>query len=128
MSQADVAFLHQQYIRQSSGQGWGEAAAVAVLLGFKPIAGDDRLARHADRDGVEWEAVLADKTWSSTERLLIATAAGAWSGQRTMVDISRVAYLDDNFLRTWMDIIRARTQGHVPGRPESSKQPGGDHP
>ena len=127
MSQADVAFLRQEYIRQSTGQGWGEAAAVAVLLGFKPIASDDRLARHADRDGIEWEAVLTDKTWSSGERLLIATAAGVWSGQRTIVDISRVAYLDNAFLGTWMDIIRACTEGHVPDRPESGKQPDGDH-
>ena len=127
MSQAYVAYLRQEYIRQSTGQGWGEAAAVAVLLGFKPIAGDKRLARHADRDGLDWEAILADKTWSPSERFLIATAAGAWSGQRTMIDISRVAYLDDNFFSTWMDIIRACTHGHVPNCPESGERPGGDH-
>ena len=51
MSQADIAFLRQEYIRQSTAQRWGEAAAVAVLLGFEPIAGDDRLARHASRGG-----------------------------------------------------------------------------
>ena len=127
MSQADIAYLRHEYIRKSTRHPWGEAAAVAVLLGFAPIAGDDRLARHADRDGIDWGAVLADKSWSSGERFLIATAAGAWSGQRTMIDISRIAYLDDTFLRAWMDIIRACTHGHVPGCPESSKQPEGDY-
>jgi hypothetical protein len=126
MSQADIAVLRREYVRQSTGQRWGEAAAVAVLLGFEPIAGDDRLARHASRGGIAWDEVLADKTWSPGERFLIATAAGAWSGRRTMIDISRVAHLDDAFLGTWMDIIRACTDGYVPGYP-GSKWPGGDH-
>jgi hypothetical protein len=126
MSRAVIAFLRQEYIRQSTGQRWGEAAAVAVLLGFERIAGDDRFARHARRDGIAWDAVLADKTWSTGERFLIATAAGAWNGRRTMIDISRVAYLDDAFFGTWMDIIRARMDGHVPGCP-GSQWPGGDH-
>ena len=126
MSHADIAFLRQDYISRSTRQPWGEAAAVAVLLGFEPIASDDRLARHAGRDGIEWDAVLADKTWSPGERFLIGTAAGAWSGRRTMIDISRVAYLDDAFLTTWMDIIRARTNGRVPGY-LGIKSPSGDH-
>ncbi|HEX7164382.1 MAG TPA: hypothetical protein VF223_24455 [Trebonia sp.] len=125
MSQADIAYLRQEYIRQSTVQPWGEAAAVAVLLGFEPIAGDNRLARHADRDGIDWDDVLADKTWSTGERFLIATAAGAWNGRRTQVDISRVAYLDDAFFGTWIDIIFACRHGQVPDL--GSKLPGGDH-
>jgi hypothetical protein len=124
MSQADVAHLRQEYIRQTTGQPWGEAAAVAVLLGFEPVAGDNRLARHAGRDGIDWDAVLADKTWSTGERFLIATAAGAWSGRRTQVDISRVAYLDDDFFSTWIDIIFACRHGHVPAT--GSESPRGD--
>ena len=125
MSQADIAYLRQEYIRQSTGQPWGEAAAVAVLLGFEPIASDNRLARHASRDGIEWDAVLADKTWSTGERFLIATAAGAWTGRRTQVDISRVAFLDDTLFGTWIDIVFACRHGQVQNR--GSKLPGGDH-
>ena len=116
MSRADIAALREQYTRQSSQAHWGEAAAVAVLLGFTPIAGDDRLARHASPDGIAWEAVLADKTWSSTERFLIATAAALWGGRRTMADISQVTRLDDDFFRTWLDMVNAAMEGHVPGR------------
>lgn len=126
MSQADVAFLRREYTRQSSGQPWGEAAAVAVLLGFEPVAADDRLARHVGRGGIDWGAVLADETWSTGERFLIATAAGAWSGRRTQVDISRVAYLDDSFFSTWLDIVFACRHGHVPD-PAGNQRPGGDH-
>lgn len=115
MSRADIAALREQYVRQTSREPWGEAAAVAVLLGFEPIASDNRLARHADRDGIAWDAVLADKTWSTGERFLIATTAGAWKGRRTQVDISRVAYLDDAFFSVWIDIIFACRHGHIPG-------------
>jgi hypothetical protein len=125
MSQADIAFLRREYIRQSAGQRWGEAAAVAVLLGFEPIAGNERLARHASRDGIEWDAVLADKSWSTGERFLLATAAGAWTGRRTQVDISRVAHLDDAFFSAWIDIIFACRHGQVPNLGSSTT--GGDH-
>jgi hypothetical protein len=110
-----VETLREQLTRESSRNRWGEAAAVAVLLGFRPVAADERLVRHAARDGIDWDAVLADRSWSPSERFLIATAAGLWSGRRTMADISRVPFLDDAFLRAWQDMITAALTGHVPG-------------
>jgi hypothetical protein len=124
MSKADVAALRREYILGTAREPWGEAAAVAVLLGFEPVAADKRFAAHARRDGVGWDAVLADETWSSGERFLIATAAGAWNGRRTMVDISRVAWLDDRFLQTWLAIIQARIDGRVPADASSQAAPG----
>ena len=109
-----VEALREKLARESSQHRWGEAAAVAVLLGFEPVAGQGRLAVHASSDGIDWEAVLADKTWSPSERFLIGTAAGLWSGRRTMVDISRVAFLDDAFLQAWQDMITAALTGRVP--------------
>lgn len=115
MSRADVAALREQYIRQTSREPWGEAAAVVVLLGFDPIVQDDRFAKHVSPCGVDWDSVMADKTWSPTERFLIATATGLWSGRRTMADISRVTRLDGRFLRTWLEMISAAVDGRAPG-------------
>jgi len=114
VSRADVAALRQEYVDVTQIEPWGEAAAVAVLLGFEPVADDRRFAAHVDRDGINWDAVLADETWSAGERFLIATAAGAWNGRRTLIDISRVAWLDDRFLQSWLAIIHARIDGRVP--------------
>lgn len=110
-----VEELRERLAGQASRNPWGEAAAVAVLLDFEPVAGQDRLAAHVTRDPVDWDAALADETWSPSERLLIATAAGLWSGRPTMADISRVPLLDQEFLQAWLDMITAALTGHVPG-------------
>ena len=107
MSRADVAALRADYMRRCAQGPWGEAAAVAVLLGFGPLAEDERLARRVDRGGVDWGAALADRSWSPSERFLLATAAGLWAGRRTQADISRVAFLDDVFFAVWQDMITA---------------------
>ena len=123
----DVAALRQHYIDYTLTEPWGEAAAVAVLLGFDHVAADKRLYAHAGPDGVDFDAVLADDTWSSGERFLIATAAGAWHGHRTLIDISRVAWLDDTFLTAWLAIIHARINGRVPDwQLPAEPQPGDD--
>jgi hypothetical protein len=88
-----------------------------VLLRFGPIAADERLARHVDLGGVDWDAVLADRSWSPAERFLLATAAGLWTGRRTHADISRVAFLDDVFFAAWQDMVTAARTGRVPGDP-----------
>ncbi len=119
MSHADVAALRREYILGTAREPWGEAAAVAMLLGFEPVAADKRFAVHARRGGIDWDAVLADETWSSGERFLIATAAGAWNGRRTLIDISRIAWLDDRFLQAWLGIIHARIDGRVPADADS---------
>lgn len=123
MSQADVAYLRQEYARQSAGQPWGEAAAVAVLLGFEPVAADERLARHVSRDGVRWDALLADRTWSSGERFLIATGAGLWNGRRRdQVGIAQIVFLDDTFFTAWLAMIAAACTGRVPRPGELTAQ------
>jgi hypothetical protein len=114
VSRADVAALRQEYARATASQQWGEAAAVAVLLGFEPIAGHDRFAALVTRSGVDWDELLADQAWSSGERFLIGTAAGIWRGRRTEVDIAQVAFLSDDFLAAWLAMVTAAVQGHVP--------------
>ena len=111
---ASVAALRRKYVQATSKDRWGEAAAVAVLLGFEPIAADPRFGRHVTRDGISWDALLAE-SWSPAEQLLIGTAAGIWSGSRTLVDISRVTRLGDEFFAAWTAMITAMDTGHVPG-------------
>jgi hypothetical protein len=111
---ANVAALRRKYVRATSRDRWGEAAAVAVLLSFEPISDDPRFASHVTRDGIDWDALLAE-SWSPAEQLLIGTAAGIWSGSRTLVDISRVTRLGDDFFGAWTAMIRAMDDGHVPG-------------
>jgi hypothetical protein len=65
---------------------------------------------------VHWDKLLDDRTWSPSERLLIATAAGAWRGRRAEVNIAQVAFLSDDFLGTWLAMISAMTEGRVPAR------------
>jgi hypothetical protein len=115
VSHADVEKLRQHYIAKSDNERWGEAAAVAVLLGFPPVAGDDRFANRVTAAGVEWDDVLADKTWSPAERFLIRTACGIWGGWAE-IDIARVAYLSDPFLATWLAMVSAGIEGRVPAR------------
>jgi hypothetical protein len=114
VSRADVIALREEYRRACAREPWGEAAAAAVLLGCERLAGDDRLARHASKDGVHWDAVLADSTWSPTEHFLLTTAAGLWTGRRTEVDISRLGYLDDGFYALWQAILTAARTGRIP--------------
>ena len=114
MSRADVTALRQQYLRACSREPWGEAAAVAVLLGREQFAADQRLWCHASTGGVHWERVLAEGTWSPTEYFIVATAAGLWTGRRTEIDISRIGYLDDNFYALWQAMLTAARTGRVP--------------
>jgi|SRR5579859_5357173 len=114
MSHTDIDALRQEYLRACSRERWGEAAAVAVLLGRERFTNDDRLCRHVSQDGVRWDKVLADRTWSPTEYFLLATAAGLWSGRRTEVDISRVGFLDEDFYALWQAMLTAARTGYVP--------------
>ena len=115
MSRADVEDLREMYVRQCSADPWGEAAAVAVLLGFGRISGDNRFASHTDRAGVSWGEVLADSTWSPSERFLIASAAALWNGRHGPVDLSRVSWLDDTFWGVWHEMVLAARTGRIPG-------------
>ncbi|MBO0850322.1 MAG: hypothetical protein J2P20_12710 [Pseudonocardia sp.] len=99
--------------RYSGYAGSGEHAAVAVLLCHEPVAAA-KFCRHASGRGIDWDAVLA---WSPAERLLIATAAGLWSGRRTPVDISRPAFLDDGQFAVWQMMLTAHRTGQAPPAP-----------
>jgi hypothetical protein len=114
VSRADVNALREEYRRASAREPRGEAAAVAVLLGCERLACDDRLARHAGKDGVRWDAVLAESTWSPTERFLLATAAGLWTGRRAEAGISRLGFLDDGFYAVWQAMVTAARTGRIP--------------
>jgi hypothetical protein len=115
MADADVAALRAEYEAACARERWGEAAAVAVLLSFEPVAGRREFARYVTRSGVNWAEALRDRTWSAGERLLIATAAALWTGRaQHAADISRVPYLDDEFNEVWLAMVTASRTGKVP--------------
>ncbi|MGA2830121.1 MAG: hypothetical protein ABSF03_28885 [Streptosporangiaceae bacterium] len=106
-----VAGLRGELARSLTGGPWGEAAAVASLLNFEPIAGHPRFARYVDRGGIDWDNALKDRTWSTGERFLIATAAALWSGHPSGADLSRVPFLTDDFYAAWLAMITASRTG-----------------
>ena len=112
MTGDDVAALRADLAQSLTGGRWGEAAAVVVLLGFEPVAGQPRFARHTDRMGIDWHAMLAED-WSLGERFLIATAAGLWSAHPHGADVCRVPSLDDEFYRVWLAMVTAARTGRV---------------
>lgn len=114
MADTGIAALREDLARSLAAGPWGEAAAVAVLLGFAPVAGHPRFARYADRGGVNWPAALKDPTWSEGERFLIATAAGLWTGRPCGADVCRVPFLDDGFYAAWLAMVTAARTGKVP--------------
>ena len=111
---ADVSALRAKYVTACAAQPWGEAAAVAVLLGFGPVASRREFARHVTMGGVNWGKVLGEPAWSSGERFLIVTAAGLWKSSLQLIDISRVPFLDDEFYAAWLAIVTASRTGKVP--------------
>jgi hypothetical protein len=48
MAEADVAALRAWYVQACAASPWGEAAAVAVLLGFERVASRPEFARYGD--------------------------------------------------------------------------------
>src|SRR5580704_3765458 len=115
MANADVAALRAKYVAACAVEPWGEAAAVAVLLGFGPIAGRREFARHVPRGGaVHWDKVLAEPAWWPEAKFLIATAAGLWTGQPHGADVCRVPSLDDSEAAVWQAMVTARLTGKVP--------------
>jgi hypothetical protein len=124
MADADVAALRAKYVKACAMQPWGEAAAVAVLLAYEPVASRPEFARHVTRGGVHWDTVLAEAAWWPQARFLIATAAGLWTGRMHGADVCRVAFLDDGELAAWQAMVTARLTGIVPG--DSSEEGSGD--
>jgi hypothetical protein len=115
MTDDAVEALRDDLARSLLGGPWGEAAAVAVLLGFRPIAGHPRFGRYAGPSGINWPEALRDPAWSEGERYLIATAAGLWTGRPCGADVARVPYLSDDFYVIWLAMVTAARTGKVPG-------------
>jgi hypothetical protein len=115
MADNDVAVLRDDLTRQCSVSRWGEGAAVAVLLGFEPVAGHPRFARYVGPAGINWPEALRDPTWPEGERFLIATAAGLWTGRPCGADVCSVPFLDDGFYAVWLAMVEASRTGKVPG-------------
>lgn len=114
MADDGIATLREDLTRSLTGGPWGEAAAVAVLLGFEPVAGHPRFSRYVGPAGVNWPEALRDRTWSEGERFLIATAAGLWTGRPCGADVCRVPFLDDGFYVIWLAMVTAARTGKVP--------------
>jgi hypothetical protein len=112
MSAAAVARLRASYRQACSRTRWGEAAAVAVLLGFTPVGGHRLLSAHVSAEGVNWDAVL-DAPWSSGERFLVESAAALWRGRGT-VSLAQAASIDEEFFAAWQAMLTAARSGHVP--------------
>ena len=115
MADADVAALRVRLTAACALEPWGEAAAVAVLLAFEPIASRREFARHVGRGGVQWDKAVTGPAWSTGERFLIATAAGLWGGRRYGADVYLVPLLDDEFYAVWLAMVTASRTGKVPG-------------
>ncbi|HET9974333.1 MAG TPA: hypothetical protein VFQ68_39290 [Streptosporangiaceae bacterium] len=115
MADDNIAVLREDLARSLAAGRWGEAAAVAVFLGFEPVAGHPRFARYVGPAGVSWPAALKDPTWSEGERFLIATAAGLWTGRPCGADVCRVPFLDDGFYEAWLAMVTAARTGKVRG-------------
>ena len=114
MSSADVAALRAKYVTACAASPWGEAAAVAVLLAYEPVASRPEFARHVTRGGVGWDKVLAEAAWHPEARFLIASAAGLWTGSPHGADVCAVARLDDDEAAAWLAMVTARLTGKVP--------------
>lgn len=119
MSDATVQRLRGKYAAACATGPWGEAAAVAVLLGFGPIAARPEFARHVTMGGVSWDKVLAEPAWSTGLQFLIATAAGLWTGSPHGADVCRVPFLGDEFYACWLAMVTASRTGKVPGDDDS---------
>jgi len=115
VSDADVKALRAKYVTACALEPWGEAAAVAVLLGYGPVASRREFSRHVTGGGVRWDEVLEEAAWSDGEHWLIAAAAGLWTGRSYGADVCRIPYLADEIYEVWLAMVAARVTGKVPG-------------
>ena len=114
MAKADVAAMRVKYVTACAAEPWGEAAAVAVLLAYDPIAARPEFARHVGRSGIAWAQALDEPAWWPEARFLIATAAGLWTGEPYGADVCGILHLDDSELAAWQAMVAARLTGKVP--------------
>ncbi len=115
MSEGTVQRLRAKYVTACTIKPWGEAAAVAVLLGYGPVAARPEFSRHVTMGGVNWDKALAEAAWWPEAKFLIATAAGLWTGQPYGADVCQAPFLGDDELAVWQAMVTARLTGKVPG-------------
>ena len=87
------------------------------------VTASAKFARDASGQGVDWDDGLAE-TWPPGERLPGATAAGLWSGRRTMAGISWAALPDEGQYRAWQAILAAHPEGRVPAGGPAAEERG----
>jgi hypothetical protein len=114
MADDAITALREGLARSLAGGPWGEAAAVAVLLSFEPVAGHERFARYVGPSGINWTEALHDRAWSDGERFLIGTAAGLWTGRPRGADVCKVPFLRDDEYEAWLAMVTASRTGKVP--------------
>ncbi|WP_157741120.1 hypothetical protein [Jiangella sp. DSM 45060] len=91
--------------------GDNEAAAAVVILCDRVFVDDQRAWSHVDdrREAIDWAGILAEGTWSSGERALLALGRNLWSGgDDTAVDVTDLIRLGDGYFAVAMEAIAAR--------------------
>lgn len=104
------------WLARRAVDGDGEAASAVAILCDALFADDWRVWSHIDdeRQAIDWTAILAEGTWSSGERILLALGRNLWNGGRhTAIDVTDVLGLGDRFLGLALEAIEAR-RGRVP--------------
>jgi len=86
-----------------------------ILTGI--FAGDARVWRHADlaTRTVDFDAILAEGTFSTQEGHLLRAAASIWKGRGYAVDLGSLTHnMDDEFLAALLNAMRAARGGTLP--------------
>jgi hypothetical protein len=91
--------------------GDNEAAAAVVILCDRIFADDHRAWSHVDdrHESIDWDGIVAEGTWSSGERALLALGRNLWcGGDDTAVDVTDLICLGDGYFAVAMQAITAR--------------------
>ncbi|PSL08185.1 hypothetical protein CLV30_101152 [Haloactinopolyspora alba] len=99
------------WLARRAVDGDGEAASAVAILCDPLFADDWRVWSHVDdeHEAIDWAAILAEGTWSSGERVLLALGRNLWSGGRhTAIDLTDVLGLGDRFLGLALEAMQAR--------------------
>lgn len=99
----------EHWLTRRALAGDTEAAAAVVILCDPIFARDGRVWAHVDDDiqGIHFDDILGEGTWSSGERVLLQLAANLWSGSGH-VDMAAICGLSDGFFTVAMEAIEAR--------------------
>jgi hypothetical protein len=88
------AIIEKLNARTARNGQWGAAIYVFTSSRF---AADDRIWRHVDHDlsGIDFSAILRDRSWQGVERMLVELAASLY-GKRAKLDLGRLFELLGN--------------------------------